>query len=84
MGDGMTASISYHPDAAPTVESSGPHSWLRFAITGGASLAIHMPLARAERIAAAWDDPEDADEYEPDDPEQRGYDSARERSQGDE
>ena len=80
----MTASISYHPDAAPTAESSGHHAWLRFKSTGGASLAIHMPLARAERIAAVWDDPEDADEYDPADPEQRGYDDARERSQGDE
>ena len=80
----MTASISYHPDAAPIVESSNGHAWLRFKSTGGTSLALHMPLARAERLAAAWDDPEDDDEYDPADPEQRGYDDARERSQGDE
>ena len=84
MGDGMTTSINYHPDAAPTAESSEGFAWLRFYSPRGAILAIHMPMARAERLAAAWDDPEDADEYDPADPEQRGYDDARERSQGDE
>ena len=80
----MTASISYHPDAAPTAESRDGHAWLRFYSPIGTTLAIHMPLARAERLAAAWDDPEDADEYDPAAPEQRGYDASRERSQGDE